>query len=178
MAPFFQRNQVYDWPPFSTKSIWMTRFFWIPMWKTQLFWHPGICTYFSLIDFSRLLVLWVYNELTASKSWVQKAKGRYMNWSTFRMFKYIFKGQVYEWGRFWNTGSHTYTTITPLPPYPTPTTPTRVSVVKQWNRIKDTKTAIGSDKNDKKTKQKKKTKKNKKKKKTSAEMTRANLGLV
>ena len=30
--PFFQRCQLYDWPPFSsTKNICMTRFFRIPM---------------------------------------------------------------------------------------------------------------------------------------------------
>ena len=29
--PFFQRCQLYDWPPFCIKSICMTRFFRIPM---------------------------------------------------------------------------------------------------------------------------------------------------
>ena len=50
-----------------------------------------------------------------------------MNGSTFWMIKYIvyewvrfFKGQVYEWGRFRNTGSHTRTKITPKLPPPTP----------------------------------------------------------
>ena len=42
-----------------------------------------------------------------------------MNRSTFGM-KYMnglfSKGQVYEWGRFWNTGSHTRTKITPVTP--------------------------------------------------------------
>ena len=33
----------------------------------------------------------------------------------------FFEGQVYEWGRFWITGSHTRTKITPkLPPPPPP----------------------------------------------------------
>ena len=46
-----------------------------------------------------------------------------MNRSTFWIIKYIewvrfFKGQVYEWGRFWNTGSHTRTKITPKLPSP------------------------------------------------------------
>ena len=41
------------------------RFFWIPMWKAPLFWHPGICTYFLLGDYSRLLVLLVFTESTA-----------------------------------------------------------------------------------------------------------------
>ena len=93
------------------------------------FWHPGICTYFSLRDFSRLLILLVLYEFTdicviTSKKWVQKIKGQYMNRSTFWMIKYmngsIFsEGQVYEWGGFWNTGSHTRTKITPVTP-PTP----------------------------------------------------------
>ena len=45
-----------------------------------------------------------------------------MNRSTFLTIKYMngsffFKGQVYEWGRFRNAGSHTRTTITlPRPP--------------------------------------------------------------
>ena len=63
--PFFSAARYMIGPLFSTKSIWMTRFFWIPMWKAPLFWHPGICIYFMLIDFFRLLVLLVFNELTA-----------------------------------------------------------------------------------------------------------------
>ena len=44
-----------------------------------------------------------------------------MNRSTFWMITYMngsvfFKGQIYEWSRFWNTGSHTRTTITPTLP--------------------------------------------------------------
>ena len=36
----------------------------------------------------------------------------------------FFEGQVYEWGRFWITGSHTRTKITPkLPPHPPPPQP-------------------------------------------------------
>ena len=36
----------------------------------------------------------------------------------------FFKGQVYEWGSFWNTGSHTRTKITlPSPPPPPPPPP-------------------------------------------------------
>ena len=66
--------------------------------------------------------------LITSNKWVQKIKGQYMNRSTFRMIKYMngsvfFKGQVYEWGRFWNTGSHTRTTITPKLPSPPPFSP-------------------------------------------------------
>ena len=48
----------------------------------------------------------------------KKIKGQYMNRSTFQTIRYmngsvVFKGQVYEWGRFRNTGSHIRTTITP-----------------------------------------------------------------
>ena len=51
-----------------------------------------------------------------------------MNRSAFWMIKYkngsvFFKGQVYEWGRFWNTGSHTRTKITPKLPSPIPEGP-------------------------------------------------------
>ena len=31
---------------------------------TSCIWHPGICTYFLLRDFSRLLILLVLHELT------------------------------------------------------------------------------------------------------------------
>ena len=118
---------LYSRPLFSTKSIWMTRFFWIPMWKGPFFWHPCICTYFRSECFRGCLffgVQWIDCDicLTISNKWVQKIKGQYMNRSLFQMIKYMngsvfSKGQVYEWGRFWNTGSHTRTTITPkLPP--------------------------------------------------------------
>ena len=33
---------------------------------------------------------------------------------------HFFKGQVYEWGRFRNTGSHTCTKIIPVTPTPPP----------------------------------------------------------
>ena len=44
-----------------------------------------------------------------------KIKGQFMNRSAYRTIKYInrsifFKGQVYEWDRFRNTGSHIRTT--------------------------------------------------------------------
>ena len=57
-----------------------------------------------------------------------KVKGQNMNGSTFRMIKYmngsvLFKGQVYEWGRFGNTGSHTRTIFSPKLPPPHPHLP-------------------------------------------------------
>ena len=81
---------------FSTKSIWLAQFFWIPMWKAPFFWHPGICTYFSLRDFSRLLILLVLHELTvifvqqpAENGYKKKSKGHYIGQHL--------DDQVYEW---------------------------------------------------------------------------------
>ena len=42
---------------------------------------------------------------------------QYMNGSV------LSKGQVYEWGRFRNTGSHTRTKIIPVTPHPPPNPP-------------------------------------------------------
>ena len=47
----------------------------------------------------------------------KKIKGQYLNRSAFQAIKYMygsvfFKAQVYECGRFGNTGSHTRTTFT------------------------------------------------------------------
>ena len=95
-GPLFQRCQVYDWPPFfSTKSIWMTQFFWIPMWKAPLFWHPGIRTYFSLRDFSRLLVLLVFNELTFIFVYKPVINGYKISKGS------IWKGQHFGWANIW-----------------------------------------------------------------------------
>ena len=109
-------------PFFSTKSIWMTWFFWIPLWKAPLFWHPGICTYFLLRDFSRLLVLLVFNEfcdicLTTSNKWVQKIKGQYMNRSTFRVVKYM-NGSVFSKARYMNGVDFEILARTPIPQLP------------------------------------------------------------
>ena len=145
MCVLFQRCQVYDCPPpppppptpppfFSTKSIRMTRFFWILCERPHF---SDILVYahiFRLRDFSRLLVgIQRINYcdicLTTSYKWVPKIKGQYMNRSAYWMIKYMngsvfFKGQVYEWGRFWNTGSHIRTIIVPKLSSPLPTTTT------------------------------------------------------
>ena len=63
-SPLFQRCQVYDWPPFFNKKCMNGPIFLDPMWKAPFFWHPGRCTYFSLRDFSWLLILLVLYELT------------------------------------------------------------------------------------------------------------------
>ena len=54
----FQRCQVYDWPPFFNKKYMNDPSFLDFCVKGLIFWHPGICicTYFSLRDFSRLLL--------------------------------------------------------------------------------------------------------------------------
>ena len=118
-------------PLFSTKSIWMARFVWIPMWEAPFFWHPGIRTYFSLRDFSRLLFLLVLHEfdicVITSKKWVQKIKGQYMNRSTFWMIKYM-NGSVFSKARYMNGVGFEIQARTPVPKlplsYPTPRPPT------------------------------------------------------
>ena len=75
MALFSALPVIWLAPFFSTKSICMTRFFRIPMWKAPFFWHPGIFTYFLLRDFSRLLVLLVFNELTMIFVWQPAING-------------------------------------------------------------------------------------------------------
>ena len=65
-----------------------------------------------------------------------------MNRSTFRTIKYmngsvLFKGQVYEWVRFRNTGSHTRTHSYPkvtAPPPPPPPPPSSLTYTKIWTR--------------------------------------------
>ena len=105
-SPLFQRCQVYDWPPFFNKKYMNG-----PIFLDSYVKDPIFLVYFSLRDFSRLLILLVLYELTnicvitSEKKWVQKIKGQYMNRSTFWMIKYMnrsifFEGQVYEWGRF------------------------------------------------------------------------------
>ena len=54
MIGHFFQQKVYDW----------TDVF-IGIWKAPLFWHPGICTYFSLIDFWGCLFSWY------SMNWLQ-----------------------------------------------------------------------------------------------------------
>ena len=74
-----------------------------------------------------------------------KIKGQYLNRSTFRTIKYMkgggghfFKGQVHEWGRFRNTGSHTHTTFIPkLPPPPPPTREIYRSLIKHLRTVNE-----------------------------------------
>ena len=134
-GPLFQRCQVYDWPSFFDKKCMNDPIFLDSYVKGPFFWHPGMCTYFSLRDFSRLLVFLVFNELSVHVFVYKPAingyknQSQYTNRSSFWMSKYMngsvfFKGNVYEWGRFWNTCSHTRTKITPVtPPRPHPPPP-------------------------------------------------------
>ena len=43
--PFSALPGIWLAPPFSIKSIWLTRFFLIRMWKAPLFWHSCKCVY-------------------------------------------------------------------------------------------------------------------------------------
>ena len=75
--------------------------------------YPGTCTYFSFRDFSRLLVLLVFNELTAIFVYLpaimgtknQRAVYEWVNISD-QLYEWVrfFKGQVYDLCRFRNTG--------------------------------------------------------------------------
>ena len=123
-SPLFQRCQVYDWPPFfATKSIWMARFFWIPILKAPFFWHPGICTYFFAQRFFEaaypLSITWIYCDIcvTTSKKWVQKIKGQYMNRSPFWMIKYM-NGSVFSKARYMNGVGFEILARTPAPKLP------------------------------------------------------------
>ena len=133
--PLFQRCQVYDWPPFSTKSIWMARFFWIPMWKAPFFWNPGICTYLSLRDFSRRIDCEIclkpaingYKKPNGS-IWI----GQHFGWS--RM-----NGSVFSKARYMNGVGFEILARTSVPqlhlsytPPPRPTTPEMVSNYLRW----------------------------------------------
>ena len=131
-SPLFQRCQVYDWPPFFNKKymnglIFLDSYVKGPIFLTSWYMHIFFAWRFFEAAYP-LDITWIDCDICAitSKKWVQKIKGQYMNRSTFWMIKYMngsvfFEGQVYEWGRFWNTGSHTRTKITPKlspPPHP------------------------------------------------------------
>ena len=60
--------------------------------------------------------------------------GQQFGWSSIRVR--FLEGQVYEWGRFWNTGSHTRTKIAPkLSPPPSPTR--SICIVKDYSFSED-----------------------------------------
>ena len=131
---FFQRCQVYDWSPFLTKSIWITRFFWIPMWKkkqkkkkkntflTSWYLHIFFAQRFFNATCS-LGIQWIDCDVCqkTSNKWVQKIKGQYMNRSTFWMIEYM-NGPVFSKARYMNGVDFEIlarTTVPQLPPsYP------------------------------------------------------------
>ena len=77
MAPLFSAARYMIGPLFSTKSIWLTQFFWyMKAPHPTFFWHPGIRTYFSLRDFWGCIIC-----LITSNKWVQKINSQYMNGS-------------------------------------------------------------------------------------------------
>ena len=140
-SPLFQRCQVYDWPPFFNKKymtgpIFLDSYVKGPIFLTSWYMHIFFAQRFFEAAYP-LGIIWIDCDICVrtSKKWVQKLKGQYMNRSTFWMIKYMngrfFEGQVYEWGRFWNTGSYTRTKITPKLPHspPPPPPPTRDN----WN---------------------------------------------
>ena len=129
-SPLFQRCQVYDWPPFFNQKVYE----W-PDFSGFLCERPhfsDILVYAHIFRseiFRGCLSSWYYmNWLwylcnNQQKMGTKKSKGsiwigQHFRWSSIWMGPF-FRRQVYEWGRFWNTGSHTRTKITPkLPPPP------------------------------------------------------------
>ena len=126
-------------PLFSTKSIWMAWFFWIPMWKAPFFWHSGICTYFFAQRFfeaaSPLGSTWIDCDICVitSKIWVQKKSkdsiwiGQHFGWSS------IWMGPFFSKARYMNGVGFEILARTPVPklpllpapppPHPPPPTP-------------------------------------------------------
>ena len=122
-SPLFQHCQVYDWPPFFQQKVYgWPSFSGFLMWKAPFFWHPGICTYFSLRDFSRLLILLVLHELTVifvqqpAKMGTKKIR-QYMNRSTFWMVKYM-NGSIFSKTRYMNGVGFEILARTPVPKLP------------------------------------------------------------
>ena len=122
-SPLFQHCQVYDWSPFFNKKYMNGPVFsGFPM-RAPFFWHPGICTYFSLRDFSRLLILLVLHELTdicvttSKNGYKKKIKGQFMNRSTFWMIKYM-NGSVFSKAKYMNGVGFEILARTPVPKLP------------------------------------------------------------
>ena len=128
-SPLFQRCQVYDWLPFLNKKytngpsfldsyvkgpIFLTSWY-VHIFLAQRFFETAYPLGVTWIDYD---VIYLCNN---QQKMGTKIKGQYMNRSTFWMIKYMngsvtnfSEGQVYKWGRFWNTDSHTRTKIIPV----------------------------------------------------------------
>ena len=91
ISPFFNKNYMTD-------PIFLDSYVKGPNFLTSLYMRI-----FFIRGFSRLLVLLVFNELTAI--FVQlpaiKIKGQYMNWSKFRTIKYM-NGSVFSKAMYMN----------------------------------------------------------------------------
>ena len=123
IAPFFSTARYMIGPLFSTKSIWMAQFFWIP-YEGPIF--SDILVYAHIFRseiFRGCLSSWYYmNWLwylsNNQQKWVQKKiKGQFMNRSTFWMIKYI-NGSVFSKARYMNGVGFEILAGTPVPKLP------------------------------------------------------------
>ena len=123
IAPFFSAARYMIGPLFLSKSIWMARFFWIPVWKAPFFltsWYMHI--FFAPRFFEAaypLGITWIGCDICVitSKKWVQIVKGQYMNRSTFWMIKYM-NGSVFSKARYMNGVGFEILARTPVPKLP------------------------------------------------------------
>ena len=108
---------------FSTKSMWMAQFFWIPYVKGPIFltsWYMHI--FFAQRFFEAaypLGITWIDCDICVITSkWVQKKiKGQYMNRSTFWMIKYMNRS-VFSKARYMNGVGFEILARTPVPKLP------------------------------------------------------------
>ena len=134
--PFSALPGIWLAPFFSTKSIWMTRFFLDSYVKDPIF-LTG--TRFAQRFFDAAYspgITWIncYICLNQPKKWVQKIKRQYMNRSTFWMIKYM-NGSVFSKASYMNGVGFEILARTPLPklslsylPPPPPPSPTPQSL--------------------------------------------------
>ena len=125
-SPLFQCSQVYDKPPFLRKSIWLTWFFIIDI-RMVLILISDI-TVWKYSFFAQIFSSETTNVIIICKLCLLTAKRVYKNQITvyeyvniFFLIKYMkrsffFEDQVYDWGRFQKTCSHSRTKITPKYP--------------------------------------------------------------
>ena len=135
-SPLFQRCQVYDWPPFFNKNymngpIFLDSYVKGPIFLTSWYMHIFFAQRFFEAAYP-LGVTWIDYDICVitGKNGYKKSKGtiwigQHFGWSSIWMGPFFRRPGIWnEWGRFWNTGSHTRTKITPkLCPPPPPHTP-------------------------------------------------------
>ena len=118
IAPFFSTARYMIGPLFSTKSIWMAQFFWIPyegpIFLTSWYMHIFFAQRFFEAAYP-LGITWISDPSiwwvrawtgcdiceTTSKNGYKKIKGQFMNRSTFWMIKYM-NGSVFSKARYMN----------------------------------------------------------------------------